>query len=141
MAYPLEPELDEQLKMLITSPKEALTKISQGDSDAAEMLQHHLSGYAALRTFYALRDEEVIAERGQNPKLRELARKKQAFAILLTVVSSAGDSIHGGLYDERRESVIAVDTLLVLLGEALMFIEREYCLSNSWLEATKSNKM
>lgn len=45
-------------------------------------------------------------------------------AALLAVIDSAADSIHGGLYDEQRGSVVQVDGLLALLGEALVFVDR-----------------
>lgn len=126
MAYPPESELDDQLKRLISSPKEVLTKLSQVDYDAAQMLQLRLSGYATVRKFYDLRDEQVKEKPGKKPKLRVQARKRQALSTLLAVIESAADNIHGGLYDEKRGSVVSVDGLLVLLGEAMVFIDRKY---------------
>ena len=99
-------------------------QIAELDSEAAELLQTHLSGYATLRQFYDLRDQEKQLKEGQKPKLRPLARKKAAAAALLAVINSAADNIHGGLYDEHRGAVVQVDGLLVLLGEALVFVDR-----------------
>lgn len=126
MAYPPESELDDHLKRLISSPKEVLTELSGADIEAARLLQLRLSGYATVRKFYDLRDEEVNQKPGQKPKLREQARKRQALSTLLAVIESAADNIHGGLYDEKRESVVSVDGLLVLLGEAMVFVDRKY---------------
>lgn len=62
---------------------------------------------------------------GQKPSLRPIARKKAAVAALLAVINSAADNIHGGLYDKERASVVQVDGLLALLGEALLFVDRK----------------
>ncbi|KAI9791725.1 MAG: hypothetical protein M1816_003535 [Peltula sp. TS41687] len=129
-AYPPESELDEQLKRLISSPQQVLTELSRIDHEAAHMLQLRLSGYATVRRFYDLRDEEVNQKPGQKPKLREQARKRQALSTLLTIIESAADDIHGGLYDGTRNSIISVDCLLVLLGEALVFVDRKYLQCN-----------
>ena len=88
------------------------------------MLHTHLTGYATLRKFYDLRDEEVNLEPGQKPRLRPIARKNAAATALLAVINSAADSIHGGLYDEDRGSIVQVDGLLALLGEAMVFVDR-----------------
>ena len=88
---------------------------------AAEILSVQFSGYATLRKFYDLRDQEV---NGVEVTLRPVARKKAALAALMTVIASAGDSIQGGLYDEKIESIIPVDGLLNLLGEASIFVDR-----------------
>jgi hypothetical protein len=127
-AWPTNPHLDTRLRLLIGSPKETLSQISLGDLEAAEMLQYHVSGYASLREFYRLRDEglhALPAPARPQPNPRELARKRKALAILVTLINSAADSIHGGLYDERRESVMHVDSLLVLLAEATAFLDRK----------------
>ncbi|KAI9880783.1 MAG: hypothetical protein M1830_000219 [Pleopsidium flavum] len=123
-AYPPDSDLDEDLKTLITTPKPTLTALSQIDLEAAELLQIYLSGYATLRRFYDLRDEEVRLKEGQKPSHRPIARKKAAAAALIAVITSAEDNIHGGLYDPDRGAVIQVDGLLALLGEALPFIDQ-----------------
>lgn len=88
------------------------------------MLHRYLTGYATLRRFYDLRDEEMNLKEGEKPKLRPIARKKAAADCLLAVINSAADNIHGGLYDESRGSIVQVDGLLTLLGEALIFVDR-----------------
>ena len=50
------------------------------------------------------------------------AKRKEAFDALLAVIASAADPIQGGLYDMERHSVVRVDSLLCLLGEALPFL-------------------
>ena len=94
------------------------------DPKAAEMLHTYLTGYATLRKFYDLRDEEVNGEKDQNPRAKGKARKTAAATALLAVINSAADNIQGGLFDENRGSVVQVDGLLSLLGEALVFINR-----------------
>ena len=96
------------------------------DPKAAEMLHTYLTGYATLRKFYDLRDEEIDLEVGQKPIARPNARKVAAATALLAVINSAADNIHGGLFDENRGSVVQVDGLLSLLGEALIFVNRMY---------------
>ena len=94
------------------------------DPKAAEMLHTYLTGYATLRKFYDLRDEDINLEKGQKPTVRPNARKIAAATALLAVINSAADNIYGGLYDESRASVVQVDGLLSLLGEALVFVDR-----------------
>ena len=96
------------------------------DPKAAEMLHTYLTGYATLRKFYDLRDEETNLKEGQRPTTTLNARRSAAATALLAVISSAADNIHGGLYDENRGSVVQVDGLLSLLGEALVFVNRMY---------------
>lgn len=96
------------------------------DPKAAGMLHTYLTGYATLRKFYDLRDEDVNLEEGQRPTARPNARKAAAATALLAVINSAADNIQGGLFDENRGSVVQVDGLLSLLGEALVFIDRTY---------------
>lgn len=97
-----------------------------------------------MRKFYDLRDEEVNLKEGQKPTLRPIERKKTAAAALLAVINSAADNIHGGLYDEVRGSVVQVDGLLALLGEAMLFVDRKlpippmqdkcsFCIYNTYL--------
>lgn len=82
-----------------------------------------LSGYATLRRFYDLRDEEFLsANRKSNIGL--VARKLEASASLMAVITSSSDNIRGGLYDEERGAVVSVDFLLALLGEALVFVNQ-----------------
>ena len=94
------------------------------DPKAAEMLHTYLTGYATLRKFYDLRDEGINLKEGQKPTARPNVRKTAAATALLAVINSAADNIHGGLFDENRASVVQVDGLLSLLGEALVFVNR-----------------
>ena len=110
---------------LVFSPKESLQSLVEMDHEAADVLLTYLSGYATLRKFYDLRDEGMRLPEGQKSTLRPMARKRAAAAALLAVIDSAADNIHGGLYDEDRGSVVQVDGLLVLLGEALIFVDRK----------------
>ncbi|KAI9686856.1 MAG: hypothetical protein M1822_002609 [Bathelium mastoideum] len=124
-AYPAQSDLDERLKHLLTSPRDSLVALSNIDSEAARLLSLYLSGYATLRKFYDLRDEEVNLQDGQKPEHRPLARKRAAAAALVTVIESASDSVRGGLYDPDADAVVQVDALLALFGEALPLLNRE----------------
>ncbi|TAQ90067.1 hypothetical protein B7494_g1614 [Chlorociboria aeruginascens] len=123
IAYPPESELDPHLKRLISSSKSALTEMATLDVEAAELLQKMLSGYATLRKFYNLRDEEVLSK-DQKPQMGAIARKAAAASALLAVITSSDDNIRGGLYDEERDAVVSVDFLLALLGEAMVFVNQ-----------------
>jgi len=121
--YPADAALDDGLKTLVGSPRTALADIADVDPEAAEILQFYLVGYASLRRYYNLRDDEVTAAKaGRKPTLRPLARKRAAAKALIAVINSAADSIYGGLYDPERQSAIQVDGLFTLLGEATVFL-------------------
>ncbi|KAF1966631.1 hypothetical protein BU23DRAFT_517671 [Bimuria novae-zelandiae CBS 107.79] len=124
IAYPPLSELDASLKKLVTFPKKTLTELAALDSEAAELLSNSLSGYATIRKFYDLRDEEVLLKEGDKPAHRPLARKRTAANALIVIIASASSSIRGGLYDPEVETVVQVDVLLSLLGEALVFINQ-----------------
>lgn len=124
MAYPSPSELDDSLKSLIVSPKQTLTQLASLDSEAASMLSSNLSGYATIRKFYDLRDEEVLATARGKPAHRPMARRRAAANALMVIIASAGSSIRGGLYDPEIETVVQVDVLLTLLGEALVFVNQ-----------------
>lgn len=126
-AYPATAELDEQLRSLMKEPKACLSSIAQVDEEAARILQFYLSGYATLRRFYEIRDEELELEEGQQPRYKPLARRRAAAQALAAVIGSAADNIYGGLYDPDRDSAVQVDGLLALLGEALAFVQRKPC--------------
>lgn len=124
-AYPAQADLDERLRALINTPKQTLSTLARSDLEAAQMLSMYLSGYATLRKFYALRDEEVHLPDGKKPPHRPLERKRIAAQALVAVINSAADSIRGGLYDPDVDSAVQVDGLLTLLGEALPFVTRK----------------
>jgi hypothetical protein len=124
IAYPPESELDNYLKRLTTSPQDTLSEISRMDLEAAELLHRMLSGYATLRRFYTLRDDEVQAPKRGKYRTGALARKREAASALLAVIMSSDDNIRGGLYDEERGAVVSVDFLLALLGEAMVFVNQ-----------------
>jgi hypothetical protein len=129
IAYPPPADLDNSLSSLITSPKQTLTKLASLDSEAAQLLSNNLSGYATIRKFYDLRDQEVMLKTGEKPLHRPMARKRAAANALTVIISSAASSIRGGLYDPEVETVVQVDVLLPLLGEALVFVNRKCNLS------------
>ncbi|KAK1076732.1 hypothetical protein LTR33_008692 [Friedmanniomyces endolithicus] len=116
--YPAPGDLDLQLASLLSGPRTALVALARMDTDAANMLASHLSGYATLRRFYQLRDQgqETVEVPGT---LCPLARAREAAKALLAVLASASDCIRGGLYDPNTESVLPVDGVLALLGELL----------------------
>lgn len=126
MAFPPDEQLDEYLKRLISSPKTTLVDLSGMDIPAAELLHKLLSGYATLRKFYGLRDEEVLSPKGKKPQKGATSRKSEAANALLAVITSSDDNIRGGLYDEERGAVVSVDFLLALLGEAMVFVNQPY---------------
>ncbi|KAF7622520.1 nuclear pore complex subunit Nup85 [Aspergillus flavus] len=123
-AYPAPANLDEQLHSLIREPKACLSAVAGVDEEAAGILQFYFSGYATLRRYYETRDEAIGLKEGQRPRFKPLARRRAAAQALVAVISSAADSIYGGLYDPDRDSAVQVDGLLALLGEALPFVEQ-----------------
>ena len=123
-AYPALSSLEPNMKTLLNAPRGILQTLAATDQEAADTLHMYLTGYATLRKFYDLRDMEVRLQDSEKPTLRPIARKKAAAKALLAVIASAADNIHGGLYDESRDAVLKVDGLLVLLGEALVFVNR-----------------
>lgn len=120
--YPAEKDLDEDLKSMLRNRSEALEERAKVDLEAAQLLGRMLSGYATLRKFYELRDE--IAKVEETSPSRALTLRKQAAFALVAVISSSGDNIRGGLYDETRDAVVSEDFLLALLGEATVFINQ-----------------
>lgn len=117
-SYPALDACDPTLRRLIKAPKGALSELEAVDPEAARLLSIYLSGYATLRRFYDLRDD------GHNVQLASEPRKKDAANALVAVIQSANDSIKGGLYDPSVEVVVQVDGLMVLLGEALPFVNQ-----------------
>lgn len=113
MAYPPTNELDARLGTLLTERTATLEQLARQDLEAAELLGKMLSGYATLRKFYEIRDDD------STPVAR---RQKAAAAALSVVIASSDDSIRGGLYDVSRDAVVSECFLLSLLGEALVFV-------------------
>ncbi|KAL8950060.1 MAG: hypothetical protein Q9222_003883 [Ikaeria aurantiellina] len=123
-AFPPSTALDDNLRALVENPKESLAALSDLDPEAAHLIHVQLTGYASLRRYYDMRDDNVGANGSQVVSLRPTTRRKAAAATLIAVINSAADNIHGGLYDEDRGSIVPVDGLLALLGEALVFVNQ-----------------
>jgi len=122
-AYPPKADLDPTMEQLLASPKGAIAHLNTADLDAGFLLSTYLSGYATVRKFYELRDEGILSNSsGELPDPQE--RKVQGATALMAVISSAADSIRGGLLDPGVNVVIPVDNLLVLFGEALAFLNQ-----------------
>lgn len=120
-AYPPEKELDEELKSLLQKRTETLERRAKQDLEAAQLLGRMLSGYATLRKFYELRDQQ----RSDSPSHgKAMVLKKQAALALVAVISSSDDNIRGGLYDGTRDAVVSEDFLLALLAEATVFVNQ-----------------
>ncbi|KAL8671543.1 MAG: hypothetical protein Q9168_003950 [Polycauliona sp. 1 TL-2023] len=131
-AVPPSSSLDENLRALLETPNESLAVLRNIDPDAAQLIHHNLTGYASLRRFYDLRDADCSTDKNWTGGLRPTARRKAAVSTLVAVLNSAADNIHGGLYDEERGSIVPIDGLLTILGEALVFVnqpERDLSLS------------
>ncbi|TWU79179.1 hypothetical protein ED733_008894 [Metarhizium rileyi] len=120
-AFPAKNDLDDELNNLLCKRTETLEVRAKQDLEAAQLLGRMLSGYATLRKFYEIRDEQNL---GEIPNTRAKAMQKQAAVALMAVISSSDDNIRGGLYDETRDAVVSEDFLLALLGEATVFINQ-----------------
>lgn len=116
--YPPTSDLDDHLHRLLAERNQTLRGFAAQDLEAAELLGKMLSGYASLRQFYELRDDDGDGDGASSPQ----QRRKQAAAALAGVVASADDNIRGGLYDASRDAVVSEDFLLALLGEASVFV-------------------
>jgi len=124
-AYPPTSQLDAQLDELLNDQRKALNHLARIDTEAAQLIANHLSGYATLRRFYDLRDENEDNDDSRRSGLRPFARKREAAKAVVALIESAADTIRGGLYDSEIAAVVQVDTLLALLGEALPLMNRE----------------
>lgn len=78
-----------------------------------------------MRKFYDLRDQALRNKNTNESKHSLHARRRAAASALLTVIASAADNIQGGLFDIENPSVVPVDGLLVLLGEATVFVDKD----------------
>ena len=127
-AYPPTSQLDAQLDELLNDQRKALNQLARIDTEAAQLVANHLSGYATLRKFYDLRDENEDNTDSRRSGLRPFARKREAAKAIVALIESAADTIRGGLYDSEIAAVVQLDTLLALLAEALPLMNRE-CLT------------
>lgn len=116
-AFPPANDLDDYLHKLLSDRKATLEQCAKQDMEAAELLGKMLSGYAALRQFYDIRDNEQAL-----PTATPQARRQQAAAALVSVIASSDDNIRGGLFDQTRDGIVSEDFLLALLGEAFVFV-------------------
>jgi hypothetical protein len=123
-AYPPKNELDQTLQQLLTSPQSAISQLNTSDVEAGWYLSTYLSGYATVRKFYELRDEDILLKEDEGPTDPK-DRKLQGASALVAVIISAADSIRGGLLDPSVNVIIPVDTLFALLGESLAFLNRK----------------
>ncbi|KAL2259078.1 hypothetical protein VTK26DRAFT_7380 [Humicola hyalothermophila] len=117
-AFPPANDLDHYLHKLLTDRENALKQCANQDMEAAELLGKMLSGYASLRQFYDIRDDDKALPAGTTPH----ARRQQAATALVSVIASSDDNIRGGLLDQTRDGIVSEDFLLALLGEALVFV-------------------
>jgi hypothetical protein len=116
-AFPPANDLDDYLYKLLTDRKNTLEQCANQDMEAAELLGKMLSGYASLRQFYDIRDNEHAL-----PHATPQSRRQQAATALISVIASSDDNIRGGLFDQTRDGIVSEDFLLALLGEALVFV-------------------
>lgn len=121
VSMPVRQLLDPKLGSLLSKERQALKELARTDVEAASLLSSHLSGYATLRKFYDLRDQDVYSAQGLavDHPLKSLERRRQAASAVFAVIKSAADCISGGLYDPEVESVVSPEGILSLLGEAL----------------------
>lgn len=118
--------MDTKLESLLSRDRAALRELANIDLEAAQLLSAQLSGYATLRKFYDLRDQNIEGAQSRAIRpLKSLERRRQAATALFGVIKSAADCIPGGLYDREAESVISVEGLLVLFGEALPLLGQQ----------------
>lgn len=116
-AYPPTAELDDHLRQLLKQRNTTLQELAKQDLEAAELLGKMLAGYATLRKFYEIRDDDSLP----------LARRQKSAATALTIViASADDNIRGGLYDSARDAIVGEDFILALLGEMLVFVNQSH---------------
>lgn len=116
-AFPPNEDLDEWLHGLLNDRNATLEQCAKKDLEAAELLGKMLSGYASLRQYFIIRDDESTL-----PNATPYARKQQAATALVSVIASSDDNIRGGLLDQTRDGIVSEDFLLALLGEAVAFV-------------------
>lgn len=118
-AMPPTPSLDEDLASLLSTERSVLLSLARTDAEAAQLLGKWLSGYAMLRRFYEVRDQDVSTSTTTMKKMGSLERKREASKSLIAVTEAAADCIKGGLFDPEVEGVVPVEGVLALLGEVL----------------------
>jgi hypothetical protein len=123
-AIPASSGLDPHLSSLLGRDRAGLIQLSRSDPEATKLLSSALSGYATLRKFYELRDQDVLPS-GAIDNLKPMARKREAANALVAVIESAADCIRGGLFDPEIESAIPPEAILVLLGETLPLLSTD----------------
>lgn len=112
--------LDPHLASLLSTQRTVLLELARTDTEAAQLLSRWVSGYAMLRRFYEIRDQDFSATiLTVMRKMGALERKREASKVLVAVIEAAADCIKGGLFDPEIESVVPVEGVLVLLGEVL----------------------
>lgn len=116
-SVPQHAAMDATLASLLTFKRSSLNNLAATDALAAAALTSQLSGYATLRRFYDLRDQDLNL--GATTSFKPLERKRQAANALLAIIASASDCIRGGLFDSAVQSVVPVNGLIVLLAEIL----------------------
>jgi hypothetical protein len=115
----------------MSDERHALRQLARTDDEASQLIMFHISGYATLRKFYELRDEEAEnlteeqAERRRISGSRPRERKKNVAKSLIALIDVAAASVHGGLFDPEAATVVQVDGLLTLLGEVLPLLDRK----------------
>jgi hypothetical protein len=95
--FPPQKDLDPRLQHLLSSPSEC----------QSEILRFEISGYAALRTFYALRH----------------SAPETAVKALTAVIRAAGEPIDGGSWDKEWESPVEPTVLPAVLRELLTCVD------------------
>ena len=119
-AMPPVSSLDPDLASLLNTERAALLSLARIDGEAAQLLGRWVSGFAMLRRFYEIRDQDVNPSASTtSKKMGSLERKREASKALIAVIEAAADCIKGGLFDPEVESVVPVEGVLVLLGEML----------------------
>lgn len=124
-AYPPIGSLDQTLESLLYSSVISFDDLGHSDAEAASLLHRALTGYAALRKFYDLRDKKPVSAFQESATHSQDLVMEEAARTLLAVIQSASGSVLGGLYDAKYEAVVQSDGLLALIGEALVFVNRK----------------
>jgi hypothetical protein len=117
---PPTPSLDYDLASLLSTERSVLLSLARIDAESARLLGRWVSGYAMLRRFYEIRDQDISASAATSlKKMGGLERKREASRALIAVIEAAADCIKGGLFDPEVESVVPVEGVMALLGEVL----------------------